>query len=61
MNIFRRDLNLLLLFHVLYKERNASRAAELLSNFRHNRNQQYDPNFHAYFSCKYPTHVMTLF
>ncbi|MBM6550865.1 LysR family transcriptional regulator [Marinomonas ostreistagni] len=31
MNIFRRDLNLLLLFHVLYQERNASRAAKLLS------------------------------
>ncbi len=31
MNILRRDLNLLLLFHVLYQERNASRAAKLLS------------------------------
>lgn len=31
MNIFRRDLNLLLIFHVLYQERNVSSAANRIS------------------------------
>ena len=31
MNILNRDLNLLLTFHLLYQERNASRAAQLLN------------------------------
>ncbi len=31
MNLLQRDLNLLMIFHVLYQEQNASRAAEILS------------------------------
>ncbi|WP_456297134.1 LysR family transcriptional regulator [Vibrio sp. AK197] len=31
MNLLHRDLNLLLIFHVLYQEQNASRAAEILA------------------------------
>ncbi len=31
MNIAKKDLNLLLVFHVLYQERNASLAAERMA------------------------------
>ena len=45
MNICNKDINLLLVFHVLYQERNASQAAARMAGFDLERTREFDCDY----------------